>query len=261
MLKIGQIDFINTLPLDLDGPIEGLSIEKVKAPPTTINYMLLEGQVDLGVISASFYLEHQRDLARLGNFGIISDGPAMSVLLFSKKELAGLETGKTLKIYETPKSATSILLNRILLSHFRKVSFQSELIRANADAVLLIGDDALIERKTKRWKYVYDLGEEWKKYTGLPAVFALLTTNKRIYQNKKAELDLYLLCLKQSYERKMRHLEEIVQTAKEKTGLDEVTLRRYFRSLKYELGTREEKTLQLFAHLAAVYEIPIEELV
>lgn len=261
MLKIGQIDFINTLPLDLDGPIEGLSFEKVNAPPTIINQLLLEGKVDLGIISASFYLKHQRDLARLGNFGIISDGPAMSALLFSKKDLIKFEPDITLKIFETPDSATSIMLNRILLSHFRQISFQSEPLRMNADAVLLIGDDALIERNTKNWKYVYDLGEEWKKYTGLPTVFALLTTNKRIYQNKPEELDLYLSCLKQSYARKMRHLEEIIQMAKEKTGLDEGILRRYFRSLKYELGEREEKALQLFAQLAARYEVPIKELV
>jgi chorismate dehydratase len=43
---------------------------------------------------------------------------------------------------------------------------------------LIIGDRALAQRKIS--PYIYDLGLEWKKHTGLPFVFAAWISNKKM---------------------------------------------------------------------------------
>ena len=52
-----------------------------------------------------------------------------------------------------------------------------EQIKGNTAAVV-IGDRALEQRKKST--YFYDLGEEWKKMTGLPFVFAAWISNKTL---------------------------------------------------------------------------------
>ena len=46
-----------------------------------------------------------------------------------------------------------------------------------ADAILTIGDLALKKSETSEFPYVYDLGEVWHEFTGLPFVFALWQVN------------------------------------------------------------------------------------
>ena len=46
------------------------------------------------------------------------------------------------------------------------------LLDCSADAVLLIGDRGILAPEEK-FEFVWDLGEEWTHWTGLPFVFAL----------------------------------------------------------------------------------------
>src|SRR5205823_5914425 len=52
-------------------------------------------------------------------------------------------------------------------------------VERTADALLLIGDSALKARHGVPGKtYIYDLGEVWQQWTGLPTVFALWIARK-----------------------------------------------------------------------------------
>ncbi len=57
--------------------------------------------------------------------------------------------------------------------------YQSEI--SGTTAGLVIGDRALEQRKIS--SFIYDLGEEWKKFTGLPFVFAAWISNKKLDDN------------------------------------------------------------------------------
>lgn len=252
MITIGHIDFINMIPFDLDDPT-GKRYTKIEGPPTLINRMLLQGEVDLGVISLAFFLEHQDRLRRLGNYGIISDGPVLSVMLFSTLDLADRVEKTGLKVFETPKSATSVILNRLIL---RQV-YQTEVIVvptvAEAQAILLIGNDALLEREENRWRYWYDLGEEWKKETGLPMVFAVLATSTEVFRNKEKELNDFLEYFSINYRESIKNIDSVVKKARQKIPLKEEVLRRYFRCLHFELGEKEEQSLALFEKMMGEY--------
>jgi chorismate dehydratase len=248
MITIGHIDFINMLPLDWEGPAP-FSYKKVSGPPTEINQMLLNGQVDLGVISLACYLDHPRELVRLGNLGIVSDGPVLSVVLFSQKDLSKAKGNGGIKIYETTQSATSVILNRIILRRVFKLDPLIVPSAAEAEAVLLIGNEALLERQKGEWEYLYDLGEEWQQWTGLPAVFAVLATHQRVLREKKSELERFLRFLKKIYRENINNKDLLVRKALEKINLDEKILYKYFDCLKYETGPREEKAISLFDRL------------
>lgn len=248
MLVIGHIDYVNMIPLDVDiGGFEDRYC-KVKATPAAVNQMLLEGKVDVGVISSAFYLENSDTLTRISHFGIIADGPAMSVLLFSDVNLENFESGKRLKLYETPHSKTSIIMNRIILSEFLEIDVENEKIRERADAWLLIGDEALIEREENK-RFVYDIGVLWKRYTGLPAVFAVLATRKDFLRTCRKEVDEFVDLIEKNYRENILSLEKLALEGVAKTRLSIETMRMYFKNLKYEIGEAEEKSLEVFARL------------
>lgn len=252
MITIGHIDFINMIPFDLEGPPEQ-PYKKIKGPPTQINRMLLQGEVDLGVISLAFFLEHKDRLQRLGNYGIISDGPVLSVMLFSVLDLAkGGEKG-SLKVFETPKSATSIILNRLILRQVYQTEVLPVPTAAEAQAVLLIGNDALLERAKNRWEFSYDLGEQWKKKTGLPMVFAVLATKTAAFRKKEKEINNFLKYFSTNYQKSIRNIDTIVMKARQKVPLNEEVLYRYFRCLHYEMGVKEEQSLALFEEMMGEY--------
>ncbi len=57
--------------------------------------------------------------------------------------------------------------------------YQSKI--SGTTAGLVIGDRALQQRKVS--PFIYDLGEEWQKFTDLPFVFAAWISNKKLNDN------------------------------------------------------------------------------
>ncbi|MBA4417032.1 MAG: hypothetical protein C0392_03835 [Syntrophus sp. (in: bacteria)] len=246
MIRIGHIDFINMIPLDIGDSDSALVFKKIKGVPSDVNRMLLHNEVDVAVISSTFYLEHKDELARIGTFGICSDGTVMSVLLFSNKELSQCSSHGILKVLETPQSATSLLLNRVILEHTYHLKKISVPTLEEADAVLMIGNDALQKSQNNEWPYVYDLGLEWKRLTGLPMVFAVLAANRHIMKEKGEEIEIYLRLLEKRYGESRKNPGMVVQKAMTLLPLSQELLSQYFACLSHEIGEREEQSLALF---------------
>jgi chorismate dehydratase len=247
MLRVGMINFLNTIPLEMPPGTGGITFETVPGSPAKINRLLLSGEVDVGVISSAFFLAHRDELVRVGNLGIVSDGPAMSVGLFSNEEReALLRRGRRLAVYETPRSATSILLNRLILERFYGVAVVSAPDREHAEAILLIGDECLETFDAGTYGTFLDIGTEWKHHTGLPAVFAVLATSRESLAEKNSELTLYFSHLLEYHRRLYLDKDSLVAIARTRTHLPEKTLYEYFRSLSYIIGRREEESLSLF---------------
>ena len=174
------MSYLNTKPL-LYGikrhPIIN-EIELIEDYPSMIAQMLIDGEVDVGLIPVAATL-------RLKNWRVVTDycigcdGPVASVCIFSDVPMEEIET-----IYLDYQSRTSVNLAKLLLKEY----WQKEvaLIDATGEdfrkkisgttAGVVIGDRALEQRL--RSKYIYDLGEAWKRHTGLPFVFAAWISNK-----------------------------------------------------------------------------------
>ena len=129
----------------------------------------------------------------ISSYGIASNGAVDTVCLFSQRPLNEIET-----IILDYHSRTSNELVKLLCSHYWKINPQftysaSEFSNQINDSTagLIIGDRAYQFRS--QFSYVYDLSEEWKKWTELPFVFACWVANKPV---KKEFEDAFCEALK-----------------------------------------------------------------
>jgi chorismate dehydratase len=116
----------------------------------------------------------------------------ISVLLLSRKPLNKID-----KVYLDFDSRTSARLVQVLSRSYWKIAPAFERLEAGQaenfsgkDAIVAIGDKTFGMRKA--YPYVYDLAEEWIKFTGLPFVFAVWISLKPVSEEVKTALNLSL---------------------------------------------------------------------
>jgi chorismate dehydratase len=180
-IRVGAVNYLNTKPL-IYGFEHGMMEERVelrKDFPSRIAVMLLENEIDIGLVPVSIIPEMNEHYI-VSDYCIGCDGEVASVCLFSEVPLNTIE-----KILLDYQSRTSIELLKILIKEFWKIDpvleettgeYQSKI--SGSTAALVIGDRALEQREIST--YIYDLGLEWKKFTGLPFVFAAWVSNKKL---------------------------------------------------------------------------------
>jgi chorismate dehydratase len=184
-VKIGRIGYINCAPVygAIDRGIVQLPPggELVTGTPAELNDLLVAGALDVSVISAIEYARHANELTLLSDLAISCDGPVRSVALFSKRAVERLG-GSTVLL--SASSRTSVALLELLCRDVWKIKPKFAEARAEAqdlealaalphEAVLVIGDAALKLAASGAYPHRYDLGEEWKRWTGKPFVFAV----------------------------------------------------------------------------------------
>jgi chorismate dehydratase len=180
-IRVGAVSYQNTKPL-IYGFEHGMMKEEIELKidfPSKIASMLLEDEIDLGLVPVAVIPE-MKEHHIISDYCIGCDGEVASVCLFSEVPIENVS-----KILLDYQSRTSVELLRILLKEFWKIDLVLEqptdeyISRiSGTTAALLIGDRALRQRKNSA--YIYDLGLEWKKFTGLPFVFAAWVSNKTL---------------------------------------------------------------------------------
>lgn len=251
--RVGHIQFINCFPL-FYGLIEKkflLEIDLIKGNPTDLNRMLQENLLDLGPVSSIAYARNYRDYVIMPDISISADGEVKSIYLFSKVPVEELH-GK--KIALTNISATSQALLRILMARHYNIApeyFQSapELgaMLLEADAALLIGDDALRTRyKMEDKLFIYDLGQEWKNFTGLPMVFAVWAVRREFAEGRRDELRVIKETFADSIRLSLDQIYEVSAKASQWEDFDAGYLVDYFRKLSFDFDRRKQEGLLEF---------------
>ncbi len=244
--RVSVVQYLNTVPL-IWGMLRGEQRGKYDLSFTTpagCADAVERGEADLGIIPS---IEYQRlERARiLPGLSVASKGKVKSVLLLSKFPIEELRT-----IAVDNSSRTSVALLHILLHRFyrRPVSLTpfppepAEMLK-RADAALVIGDPALTfnDRAPK----VYDLAAEWKRFTGLPFVFALWVGPE------KANLERFRKDFEASRDYGLAHVDEIAAEYAQKLNLTPERVRLYLtENIDYSLDEENLKGLQLFFRLA-----------
>jgi chorismate dehydratase len=80
---------------------------------------------------------------------------------------------------------------------------------------------------------VYDLGEEWRAWTGLPFVFAVWVAQRSTAVAESLGVHASLIA---SRDWGLAHLDDLSQQAASRTGVSPGACRAYFRGLDYGLG-------------------------
>ncbi|HXF96771.1 MAG TPA: aminofutalosine synthase MqnE, partial [Gemmatimonadales bacterium] len=262
--RVGRIGYINCYPVyaAIDRGIVPVPGELVTGTPAELNDLLAAGELDVSVISAVEYARHARDLVLLPDIAISSDGPVRSVILYSRRPIAEL-AGRTVLV--SASSRTSVALLELLCRHVWKIGPRLAQARAEAadlhavqnlphDGLLVIGDPALLLGARRAYPYAYDLGEEWKRWTGLPFVFAVWAARRSA--DPAAVRPVYQAILA-SRAWGLAHVDELAQRAAATSGVPLEICRAYFAGLDYGFGYKHLAGLaDFFRRLAHDGRVP-----
>ena len=253
--RIGLPHYANTAPLVryLEPPA---GVELRWGVPTELNRWLLEGSVDLSLVSSYFYLEQRGYLRALPDFSVAVLGPVYSVNLFHKKPWHELR-----RLALTGESATSVRL----LEHLLERSGVKAELKAGAadlsaldeyDGVLLIGDRALSAYAgllTELPTSVHDLSEavsgvrvtdlsmRWFRETQLPFVFAVWAT--RADEPPPCEV---VELLRQARRSGLGRLAEVAAAEGERLGIEPRLVQHYLWNFRYHLEIPDRLGLAAF---------------
>jgi len=263
-MRVGRIGYINCYPVygAIDRGVVPLPADLVTGTPSELNDLLAAGELDVSVVSAVEYARNARDYVLLPDLAISCDGPVRSVALFSHRPAVELDRATVLL---TASSRTSVHLLELLCKDVWHVQPRFAQARAEAadldalaglphDAVLVIGDPALLLAARHAYAHRYDLGEEWKRWTGLPFVFAVWAARRAAARDAVGDIQGALLA---SRDWGLRHLDWLAEAASRATGVAVADCRSYFAGLDYALSYKHLAGLtDFFRRLAARGIVP-----
>lgn len=252
-LRVGRIGYINCYPIyrAIDRGVVPAPGEMITGTPAELNDLLAAGELQVSVVSAVEYARNAAAYHLLPDLAVSSDGPVRSVLLFSRRPAEELD-GATVLV--SASSRTSVYLLELLCREVWKVRPKFAVARAEAadldslaglphDAVLVIGDPALLLGVRGVYPLRYDLGEEWKRWTGLPFVFAVWAARRDADRDSVRTAHRLLL---ESREWGLNHLDLLAADAARATGIGGAVCLEYLSGLDYGLGYRHLEGLTSF---------------
>ncbi|MDQ3696633.1 MAG: menaquinone biosynthesis protein [Gemmatimonadota bacterium] len=255
-MRVGRIPYINCYPVygAIDRGIVRLQAALVDGTPTQLNQCMAAGTLDVSVVSAIEYARFSERYLLLPDLAISCDGPVRSVLLFSRVPAAELG-GRRLLV--SSSSTTSVALLALLFEHVWRcgpvfVPGDAELSDVarfgdeEHEARLVIGDAALLlsarahggrdhplDDAPLLYPYVYDLGQEWKRWTGLPFVFAVWVAQRTVPVAAALSVHAGLIA---SRDWGLEHLTPLADQAARVTRIAQPLCAQYLSGLDYGLS-------------------------
>jgi chorismate dehydratase len=272
-LRISIVEYLNTAPLVrgfTHGPLRG-KYELSFTVPSQCAEALRSGAVDVAIIPA---IEFQRihGLVILPNLSIASKKSVRSLLLVSKKPIRQVARIALDRSSRSTQALTRILCEkhwRISPEFFEAAPDLPEMLR-HSDAALLIGDPALrlaIATAPSAHRdasgelvttaagaglsgsnplFLYDIVEQWRAMTSLPAVLA-------VWAARRAAVTPELVQdFQDSLAFGLQHLDAIAAEASAEMNLPAADLRRYLaENIDYHLDEENLQGLARYFDLAA----------
>ncbi len=248
-MKLARMPYINVDPFyyTLEHGAREPDIELVTGFPRQIGRLADDNEsIDVGPISVMDYLSVQNTYEPLGGLCVAVREKAGSVNLFSRLPVREL-SNHTIGI--TSQTSTSRVLMRLILEQRYGVKSAIYLDQPGQDAVdayLFIGNNALVyaHNGLKGFNFMYDLGEEWYQWTGLPFVFARWAVRKAVLGSSK---DRLAALLGQSLDSFWQHEPEMAQTRGAELHLSTGAVQDYWHLFIYRQTAEVDRSLALFS--------------
>lgn len=215
--------------------------------PSKVAAKLAFNLADVGLIPVAG-LEDLDDYQIISNYCIGSIGKVKTVVLASDVPLDEIET--VLMDYQ---SRSSVLLAKVLAKFYWKKSFNWEntcndfqnVSIQGKTAGIVIGDRVFdIENK---FRYIYDLSEEWYNFTHLPFVFAVWAANSKISE-------FFEMAFNSALAFGIENMSEIVRM--EQSNYKNVDIADYFnRNISFEFDEAKKAGMKKFLELAQKLEL------
>ncbi len=244
-IAVAGVEYLNARPL-YEGLATDPRVELSLGLPAEVARRVAEDEARIALMPVAAAAAIG-DLRMIRGSAIGARGKVRSVAIVSERPIDELES-----IALDLSSRTSVVLARLLLRH--RLGHEPKLVGLPAKeaiahvsgraGALVIGDPALaIEGK---FPHVFDLAEEWTRWTGLPFVFAawcgragaIAPGDERIFDDARV--------------RGLRARAEIARAHAEKTGLAPASLESYLvDSIRYAFDEEERAGLDRFFDEAA----------
>jgi chorismate dehydratase len=243
VMRIGAVNYLNSKPLvyglDTLAPPARLSFDL----PSRLADSLLAGRLDVALIpSVEFF--RSSDSTIVSDACIACRGPVLSVKLHFR-----VPPQRVRRVALDEGSRTSAALTRVLLAEQYGITPDWEPLpigsgpeTTNADAVLLIGDRAIATSPTSTgFVEIWDLGECWTQWTGLPFVFAMWVARAGTHTCELASV------LSVARDSGVGHLEQIAEREGPLVGVSPELALSYFQdNLHFKFGKEERAGLRKF---------------
>jgi chorismate dehydratase len=178
-IKVTAVSYLNTKPL-LYGILNSPIADKIDLQldiPSVCARKLNAGEADLGLIPVAAIPELDAPEI-VTDYCIGTTGSVKTVCIYGDCSIEDMEA-----IYLDYHSRTSVELTKLLLKEYWKLNpklipaspgFQKHI--GGTTGGLIIGDRTI--GMDEKYSFVYDLGDIWKKHTGLSFVFAAWVSNR-----------------------------------------------------------------------------------
>ncbi len=249
--RIGYVRYLNTLPL-----VRGLEAwrdaDLTAAVPSRLIDLLVGGEIDVGLVSIIDAARSPVPLAMLPVGMIGSDGPTLTVRLFSTRPF-----DRVAVLHADTDSHTSVALARLVLAE--RFGARPEVVPFDArermplggrdaaggegwpETVLLIGDKVVTD-PPRGYAHVLDLGEAWRAMTGLPFVYAAWMCRREDAGSERVRTACAVL--ERARRRNRARLAWIAERAAGPRRWPAPEARRYLgRRLRFEVGEREREAV------------------
>jgi chorismate dehydratase len=244
-IRISAVKYANTYPFIFGLKESGFDKKIILETdhPAECADKLIANRADIGLIPVAA-LAQLKEYYIISDYCIGSNGDVRTVMLLSNCPFEDINT-----IYLDYRSRTSVKLSMVLAKNFWNRDFQwmntskafdFRNIGMN-DAVVLIGDQCFEYEKS--FRHGKDLSGEWRKFTGLPFVFACWTANKKIDTQFTGEFN-------QALATGVMNIDAVVKNIGNTGSITGEVLRQYLtENIDYNLNEDKKKGLELFLSL------------
>ena len=238
-IRVGRIPYLNSEPFYYK--LQREDIELHHLVPAAMGRAAEQGEIDAGPVPLVDCFKLEDHFTQLGQFCIATIEKSRSILLYCKRPIPSLD-GATIAV--TSETSTSRRLLEVLLAYRFQVKPGSYVALGEPnDAFLLIGDEALRQRYgVPSYPYLYDLGEEWHRWTAMPFVYALWVVRRDMSAEKMSYLENVLYsCVDEGLD----HMQVIGEMRPDvRMSIKEIV--QYFQGFRYWAGVGEKNAIKLF---------------
>ena len=242
-LRVGLMPYLNSEVFYYDFKSAGM--ELCPLVPSEMARAADRGELDAGPIPLADCFRLEDRFEYVNGFCIATVERAWSILLYCRQPIGEL-SGASIAV--TGETSTSVQLLRVLLTQRFEVRPREYVtLEQPHDAYLLIGDNALRRKGgDPSYPFLYDLGQAWHDWTGLPFVFARWIVRKTVASDIRRRL-----CdqLETGIQAGLANVEAIADKRHADLDMSRKEVVEYVRSFHYMAGEEEMEAIGRFRHL------------
>jgi len=241
-IRISAVRYANTYPF-IYGLMEcgfDKKADLMTDHPSECAEKIITGKADLGLIPVGA-IPFVNEPFILSDYCIGANGKVRTVQMMGNSSIEKIN-----KVYLDFRSRTSVRLVKVLAEKYWNRRFIWEETSSGFDfasingneAVVLIGDQCF--ELEHNYDYKWDLAEEWKKFTGLPFVFACWVANKTLP-------DAFLVDFNDALSQGVNNIDLVTENFSNTGPITGNDLGRYLKdNIDFVLDSEKRKAMDLF---------------